>query len=559
MSSFENLLKELHNNGMISDSDKVVVINPSTEEETTQTAAIEITNKRQFIIPEDYNLVLAYEGDINSQIVTFSLPKFHENHELALCKNKKLLWNNVSAKTEGVSDLILLENSSSEDTTIKVSWIVPPEAFVRAGQLEISISFYDFGTNGIAFAWNTPVFKGFSVGESNQYVGIGLNSPEALPPAKRPAKNEILFVDVENRNIVAPAEYNYVVGNYGDKGISTVHFQMQRYVHGMDLLGTNTEITIYGYLGELDFSNNISGVNRYSAEGSYGEGLVDFDWNVPDELLENTENYVGNLSVSILISQSNDGAITKRWNSSPFLGLIIGESDYGFNNGELPIAIKQYKIIGNKAKDYNSYNEVAGIVQIRDNLETPDIAPEKNELVAEYINGKFIGLKIGTDEGAVNAGLTQETLYPMIKAYLQSNQFTFNANLVSDINFHFEALKQDYPQWLSVSKFIDENDPETKTFSWFVDLTEDVDDKQEVFLVLETTKSLVPGKYRITYDCDIQWLALGSTTLNGSISPYDTPFEFVVEASEKMRMESGPLTANELNGLTIKLKLERIG
>jgi hypothetical protein len=70
----------------------------------------------------------------------------------------------------------------------------------------------------------------------------------------------------------------------------------------MDLLGTNTEITIYGYLGELDFSNNISGVNRYSAEGSYGEGLVDFDWNVPDELLENTENYVGNISVSILIS-----------------------------------------------------------------------------------------------------------------------------------------------------------------------------------------------------------------------------------------------------------------
>jgi hypothetical protein len=81
-------------------------------------------------------------------------------------------------------------------------------------------------------------------------------------------------------------------------------------------------------------------------------------------------------------------------------------------------------------------------------------------LIAEYIDGKFLGLKIGTDEGAVNAGLTEETLYPMIKAYLQGNQFIFNANLVSDINFHFKVDTSIYPQWLSVSRYHEENDPE---------------------------------------------------------------------------------------------------
>jgi hypothetical protein len=183
------------------------------------------------------------------------------------------------------------------------------------------------------------------------------------------------------------------------------------------------------------------------------------------------------------------------------LGLVIGESDYDFNNGELPIAVKQYKIVGNKAKEHNSYNEVAGIVQIRDNIETPDIAPEKNELVAEYIDGKFIGLKIGTDEGAINAGLTEETLYPMIKAYLQGNQFIFNANLVSDILFSFKVLKYDYPEWLSVTIPYFEIDPEMNIFEWTVDSMESVDN-EEPSLTFETTKLLVPGKYRITYDCD---------------------------------------------------------
>lgn len=553
MVTFEDMLKNLHKEAGASLEDADVYVDA---EGVKTIKTIKITADRQFEVPEGYNTILAYEGDINSQIVTFELANKHEGHLLAACEFKKLRWSNQSARTEGISDLKLA--SESNDPMI-LTWTVPPEAFIKAGRLEIAISFYDFDEGLPAFAWNTPIFDGFSVGETTQYVGIGLNSTEILPPAKRPAKNEILFVDVENRNIVAPAEYNYVVGNYGDKGVSIVHFQMQRYVHGMDLLGTNTEITIYGYLGELDFSNNISGVNRYSAEGSYGEGLVDFDWNVPDELLENTENYVGNLSVSILISQSNDGAITKRWNSSPFLGLVIGESDYGFNNGELPIAIKQYKIIGNKAKDYNSYNEVAGIVQIRDNIETPDIAPGKNELVAEYIDGKFIGLKIGTDEGAVNAGLTEETLYPMIKAYLQGNQFIFDANC-STKNFTFEVDTSGQPEWIHVNSSYDEIDPQTNIFSWFVDSTENIDDLQIITFNLITTQSLVPGKYWITYDCSDTQLEFASMSFSEKIRPNETPFEFVVEEPQTLVLGCIiMLTGRELDGLTIKLKLERIG
>ena len=553
MVTFEDMLKNLHKEAGVSLEDADVYVDA---EGVKTIKTIKITSDRQFEVPEGYNTILAYEGDINSQIVTFELANKHEGHLLAACEFKKLRWSNQSARTEGISDLKL---TSEPNDPMILTWTVPPEAFVKAGKLEISISFYDFDKGLPAFAWNTPIFDGFSVGETTQYVGIGLNSTETLPPAKRPAKNEILFIDVENRNIVAPAEYNYVVGNYGDKGVSTVHFQMQRYVHGMDLLGTNTEITIYGYLGEIEFSSNINDVNRYSADGSYGEGLVDFDWNVPDELLENAENYVGNLSISILISQSNDGVITKRWNSSPFLGLVIGESDYDFNNGELPIAIKQYKIVGNKAKEHNGYNEVAGIVQIRDNIETPDIAPEKNELVAEYIDGKFIGLKIGTDEGPVDAGVTEETLYPMIKAYLQSNQLVLNANLFSNIFFAFRANESNYPEYLYLTygDKAEYGDPHMYTFLWEV-YGDEVNPEQEIPLRITSTQQLSPGKYKLTYNCNDKTILLGSVTLSGSVSP-NSITEFTIENSQFLDLGDIFVTIERINGLQIELKLERLG
>ena len=457
MATFEDMLKELHNKAGASLVD------------TESLKAIKITAERQFVVPEGYNTVLAYEGDINSQIVTFELADTHEGHLLSACEFKKLRWSNSSAKTEGVSDLKLV---NTQDDTMTLTWTVPPEAFIKAGELEISISFYDFDTNGFpAFAWNTPVFKGFSVGESTQSVGIDLRTPTTeAPTRKTPAKNEILFVDVENRNIVAPVGYNFVVGNYGDMGVSVVHFQMQRYVHGMDLLGNNTEVTVYGYCGEQDFSCAIVGVNRYAADGSYGEGLVNFDWEVPNALFENAEGYVGNFTIAILISQSDtSGAIVKRWNSSSFSSLVIGESDF-VTSGTLPIAIRQYKIVGNNVGGHTSYNEVGGIVQIRDNIETPEIVPEKNELIARYEDGKFVGLKIGTDEGPVDAGVTEETLYPMLKNYLQSNQFIFNANLVSDIFFSFQVYTKNYPEVLYVSETSREEygDPNTHVFYWDV-------------------------------------------------------------------------------------------
>jgi hypothetical protein len=92
-----------------------------------------------------------------------------------------------------------------------VIWEIPPEAFtVETNSLEVSISFYDLLDKKIAFSWNVPTFTGFKVGPSCASVG------ENIETHYIPAADEVLMVNEELRSIIAPAQYNNVVGNYGD-------------------------------------------------------------------------------------------------------------------------------------------------------------------------------------------------------------------------------------------------------------------------------------------------------------------------------------------------------
>jgi hypothetical protein len=69
MASFDEILAKLHDNSLLKDTDGVITITPT----------------RQFKVPAEYNLTIAYSGDVNSQIITFKLPFTHEGHSLFDC------------------------------------------------------------------------------------------------------------------------------------------------------------------------------------------------------------------------------------------------------------------------------------------------------------------------------------------------------------------------------------------------------------------------------------------------------------------------------------------
>ena len=304
MPTFDDLIKELHN--------KEGVIMNDTDN------LIEINSKRQFVIPSDYNLVIAYAGDVNSQIVTFKLPRFHEGHDLSKCGIKGIKWKNLSSNNEDWSTLSDTTVADGDTNNYQyLQWTVPPAAFTHAGNLEVSISLYDFQGNRMAFAWNTTTFSGFKIEKSLSSVGHPIND------ILQPASNQILRVVEETHSIVAPSGFNRVIGTYGSENTSYVYFQSSPSLGGIELMDEGTSIKIIAQLSgktgqyEIDKSN----LEFEYAEGTNGENLIRFKWLVPNEIMVNKDQNTGTLSIALSITNNN-----KTWKTNPFSQLQLNNT-----------------------------------------------------------------------------------------------------------------------------------------------------------------------------------------------------------------------------------------
>ena len=97
MASFDEILNGIHPNGIIRD------------DSNDASNVITITDQRVFEVPNDFNLIIGYAGDVNSQIITFAVPCQHEGHALDSCTNHIILWKNLTSGVEGNSTLRLAD------------------------------------------------------------------------------------------------------------------------------------------------------------------------------------------------------------------------------------------------------------------------------------------------------------------------------------------------------------------------------------------------------------------------------------------------------------------
>lgn len=376
---------------------------------------IVINKQRQFEIPTGFNTTIAYEGDVNSQIVTFSCPLYAEGYNLLQCKNKKIRWCNLSSGIEGSNNLTSTPDDN-DNSRMFLRWDVPPEAFTRSGILQLSISLFDSDGGKLVFSWNTPQLNSLIVGETLNRVGDFMVESDAdgsnTVKQYLPAKNEILTIDIDTRKIIAPTNYNRVIGNYGDSGTSIVYFQIRRFFKGFDILGENTRIKLFwrvaNYSGTVESSGTGTGITRslyaYQPEGNGSGGLANIVWRVPDDITQNPENYVGPFTIQLTFIDTQKSL---SWNVSAFNELSLGEGGFNISTESLPdgsdqeqIAKNRYFIDGNTEGTPEQDLTVAGIVKHRQYFQsgaagTPLI---KNEIAVEYDNNEIVGLKIGTQE-----------------------------------------------------------------------------------------------------------------------------------------------------------------
>lgn len=293
--------------------------------------AIEIRADRTFILPEGYNTTIAYEGDVNSQIVRFKVPNKHEGYSLSACANKKLTWYNKDTKASGVSDL------KQEDMDLLV-WYVPAEVLAKAGALDISISLYSIDTSGkVTFAWNTGTFSQLKIASTMDTI----NSYPFAEDLRIPNKDEILFINLEGRNIVAPKGFNTTVANFGEEGLASVYFQMNNQFKNWDLSVDTVTVTILSIINENKVVQTIDKENFF-AEGTPGDRMLCFKWDVPSTI---TTGLIGPFTIAIIIEDNNPDN-KKVWRSSPYRELKIGETETYPDNEYAPIPATLTKYVG---------------------------------------------------------------------------------------------------------------------------------------------------------------------------------------------------------------------
>ena len=373
MANFDEMLAALHEDGMGGALSDVVGAD--------QAPKIIVTAARAFEFDKGFDKVIAYEGDINSQIITFKLPELHEGHSLSKCKNKKVRWINQASKVEGTS--VLTPKAEANE----YEWNVPPALFTKSGTIEFSIVVYDLDAdNKIGFSWNTAPCTALSIGKSIESVG-GIGN--------MPALNEILIIDEDSRTIVAPVGYNTTIANSGDKNTSVVYFQTKRYIKGIDL----TEHTAVAPVVHISYVLNDGG-KRSTGSGSIEvvpytsqydgitNELVLIIWR-PEAGLTADSQFYG--SFQTLVSFKNDGKV---WNSAPYNGLRIGKSlDYTDNPGGTCASQLSYKFLGKDYSNKGNVVEISAIIahQVHTEAEWRELeyVPEDGEVIYSTKDGIY--------------------------------------------------------------------------------------------------------------------------------------------------------------------------
>ena len=135
------------------DSDKHFIINPTTMVITNNSAKHTLQ-----------------QGDHNSEIYTFEIPKMVEGHDMTLCNLVQIHYINIKGdKTEQIKDVHKVTDiavSEDEPGTLVFTWTVHGNATKYAGSLNFRIHFYCTDTDGkYTYKKHTEIFKGITISE----------------------------------------------------------------------------------------------------------------------------------------------------------------------------------------------------------------------------------------------------------------------------------------------------------------------------------------------------------------------------------------------------------
>ena len=110
------------------------------------------------------------QGDHNSEIYTFEIPRMVEGHDMSFCSQIRIHYNDVASDKANESKDVYTVNNMQIDMVetdkISFSWLISGNATKYAGLLSFRIQFLCFDESGsITYKWHTEIFKGITVSD----------------------------------------------------------------------------------------------------------------------------------------------------------------------------------------------------------------------------------------------------------------------------------------------------------------------------------------------------------------------------------------------------------
>ena len=258
------------------DTDKHFIIDAATRAITTESKELTLM-----------------QGDHNSEIYTFEMPRRFEGHDMSECNRVEIHYINTSSdKFSGetskdyyiVSDLRIDE---ADPEKLLFSWLLSGNTTKYAGSLGFRVSFSCVDDNStVSYKWSTDIFKGITVSD-------GLDNTAAVEEAfsdvftKYEEEIEAVVQEVNEANAI------------GKEHLKTLHcIELEETATTSDIMQSIAQIP------PLQYTKSISGLMKGDANNVIWDSNIivlpentEFTFNLPQcENFEQAFTYVANLT-----------------------------------------------------------------------------------------------------------------------------------------------------------------------------------------------------------------------------------------------------------------------
>ena len=134
----------------IQDKDTIFVIDPETRN-----------------ISSSSSKIVLIQNDHNSEIFTFSIPRFVEGHDMNLCNKIEVHYTNLNKRTrEESSDIYPVTDQKVEEDNLIFTWLISGNATKYPGTLSFSIKFGCIEEDSTySYIWHTAIFRNVTISD----------------------------------------------------------------------------------------------------------------------------------------------------------------------------------------------------------------------------------------------------------------------------------------------------------------------------------------------------------------------------------------------------------